>query len=415
MIPRQLAVMAMGDDRRAKFRDVMSRLDPSIDPERAVRDNLYAAPPNGIARRLSARLDIDPVSTHVVVGGTGSGKTTELVRTAEILEESGDIKCVRIDVPAVQHLDQLTKGVLLALAGVATSTLFEETVLNIKPKKAINQISELSNGHWFDPWDGDDHDDGPDMVWAKGILSSPVTDGMIDKLAESVTELFAAFPKHLVFLFDGLDRLSDMDKLTDVVFDDVSLLKQCGAGLVVVGPQKLRPSIHAEIVSQFDEFHLHGASSLQRDSDRYFLTEILRKRVPDSMLPKAVVSTLIDVSGGLIRDLISLARASVEEAYACGDDTVSISHVDIAAERFGKGLLMGATSLMGARLWEMLPRSAGARKETNPKAPPAFALSSDIDVALLLARLIIEIPGSPVRFIPHPAVSKVLAGGQHKP
>ncbi len=403
----------MADDRRAKFRDVMSRLDPTIDPERAVRDNLYAVPPNGIARRLSARLDIDPGSTHLVVGGTGSGKTTELVQASKMLEETGDIKCVRIDVPAVQQLDQLTKGVLLALAGVATSTLFEETLLNIKPKRAIRQICQLSNGHWFEPWDGEDHDE-PDMVWAKGILSSPVTDSKIKDLAESVTELFATFPQHLVFLFDGLDRLSDIDKFTQVVFDDASLLKQCGAGVVVVGPQKVRPSIHAEVVAQFDEFHLHGASSLQRDSDRSFLVDILRKRVSDSMLPKAVASTLIDVSGGLVRDLISLARASVEEAYACGDDTVSISHVNIAAERFGKGLLLGATSLMGARLREMLPRSAGSRQDSAPKAAPAFALSSDIDVALLLARLIIEIPGTPVRFIPHPVVSMVLAGTQCK-
>ena len=76
----------MVDDRRAMFRDVMSRLDPTIDPECAVKDNLYVRPPNGIARRLSARFDIDPSSTHLVVGGIGSGKTTELIQAARLLE-----------------------------------------------------------------------------------------------------------------------------------------------------------------------------------------------------------------------------------------------------------------------------------------------------------------------------------------
>lgn len=403
----------MVDDRRAMFRDVMSRLDPTIDPERAVKDNLYVRPPNGIARRLSARLDIDPSSTHLVVGGTGSGKTTELVQAARLLEESDDIKCVRIDVPAVQRLDKLTKGVLLALAGVAAINSFKESFTNDETKKAIRRICELSNGKWYEPWDDDDHDD-PGMAWSKGILSLPTTDSNIEDLAESLAELLTAFPKHLVFLFDGLDRLSDIEKFTSVVFDDVSLLKQCGAGIVVVGPQKVRPSIHGEVVAQFDEFHLHGASSLQREVDRIFLMAILRKRVSDCMLADAIASRLISVSGGLVRDLISLARASVEEAYASGDDSVSTLHVDIAAERFGKGLLLGATSLMGTRLREMLPRSASTRKDSAPKVAQAFALSSDIDVDLLLARLIIEVPGTPVRFIPHPAVSMVLSGSHQK-
>jgi hypothetical protein len=252
------------------------------------------------------------------------------------------------------------------------------------------------------------------MVWSKGILSSPATDSNIEDLAESLAELLAAIPQHLVFLFDGLDRLSDIEKFTQVVFDDVSLLKQSGAGIVVVGPQKIRPSIHGEVVAQFDQFHLHGASSMQLEVDRCFLMAILRRRVSEGMLAEAVALRLIRASGGLVRDLISLARASVEEAYASGDDSVSILHVDIAAESFGKGLLLGATSLMGSRLREMLPRSASVNKDSTPIVVKAFALSSDIDVDLLLARLIIEVPGTPVRYVLHPAVSILLTGSHQK-
>ena len=76
-----------------------------------------------MAEDLALRLELEPGSTHLVLGGIGSGKTTELLRAQERLQkslsEAGD-HVEYIDVSLRHDLAAPTlSGVLVALAGLA--------------------------------------------------------------------------------------------------------------------------------------------------------------------------------------------------------------------------------------------------------------------------------------------------------
>jgi polynucleotide 5'-kinase involved in rRNA processing len=64
-------------DRLARFRRLREQLAPARDPASALE--AYVDRPHAVSRRIAAELELGPDSTHVVIGGVGSGKTTELL------------------------------------------------------------------------------------------------------------------------------------------------------------------------------------------------------------------------------------------------------------------------------------------------------------------------------------------------
>lgn len=83
-----MSEMSAIPDRRARFRDLVSRLDGSGAPGVALEHGLYVRRPDGGAERLAASLEIRPTGTHLVVGSVGSGKTTDLLRLQAALREA---------------------------------------------------------------------------------------------------------------------------------------------------------------------------------------------------------------------------------------------------------------------------------------------------------------------------------------
>ena len=70
-------------DRRTLFRAYMRRLDPKADPAIALRDGSYVLSPHATSSHIATRLEIDPTSSHLIIGAVGSGKTTELLAINE--------------------------------------------------------------------------------------------------------------------------------------------------------------------------------------------------------------------------------------------------------------------------------------------------------------------------------------------
>ena len=65
-------------DRLAYLRELRPRLDPSGDPADAMTERNVEAP-GSVSSRLAAELALAPKSTHVLIGGVGSGKTPPLI------------------------------------------------------------------------------------------------------------------------------------------------------------------------------------------------------------------------------------------------------------------------------------------------------------------------------------------------
>lgn len=412
---------AMVNDRRQRYRAFIRRMDPTGDPGTAVTSGFYVEPPDGVGQRLAASLDIDQTGSHLVVGGIGSGKSTELIQVHRKLMES-DVICFRVDVLAEQRSDDLVPGVLLGLAALAIAGWVETNRADIVTDEmldAINRVSRLANGSWADIWDHAQNDFEPDdSVWVEGVIKRPGSNDTVDELKGALAPLVPAFPSGVVVLFDGLDRLEDLNAFVKIVRHDVPALRSIGIGSVVIGPQQLRLTAHNAILAHFTGFHLHGAAAFVTEEGQRFLAAVLRTRDTEELIPDDLLEKVATWSGGLLRDLISLAKSAGEEAYASGHDTISISDIDAAADQYGRGLLLGATAEMGTRLKDLVPPKADVKRlapRSPAKAQPAFVLSTEVDIDMLVRRLIVEVPGVPVRYVPHPTlvplVRKMGGGG----
>ena len=173
-------------------------------------------------------------------------------------------------------------------------------------------------------------------------------------------------------------------------------MHEAGIGVVLVGPLRSMFGVNRAIVDHFQYFYPQPAVDVHEDAaGRRFMVEILRKRSPAELLTEEACVSLAVLSGGVLRDLLSLARASGEEAYMNGSDQVELTHVTTAADAFGRKLLFG----LSPEEIEILQRV---------KKSGSFVQTSDQDLALLVTRRILEYPTNARRFEVHPTLVALL-------
>ncbi|MEZ4302960.1 MAG: hypothetical protein R3B70_49005, partial [Polyangiaceae bacterium] len=67
-------------NRRELWRAFMGRFEPAADPRDAIARGFYVPRPGkGIGAELASRFEVKPAASHLLVGGIGSGKTTQLL------------------------------------------------------------------------------------------------------------------------------------------------------------------------------------------------------------------------------------------------------------------------------------------------------------------------------------------------
>jgi hypothetical protein len=390
-------------DRRAIFREYIRRFNPAGDPATALHEGLYVPSPEGTAAQLAPRFDIDGTSSHLILGGVGSGKTTELMALKQMLDSYGGTHGLFLDVPAAQKMSTLREGVLLAhawteiAASVRSSGGPAEALAFIKDS---TEVEHAIRGYWQDP---DDYGFNYELpgVHVGGLIVPPEQDETLNALSSRLTELVKRTDRHFVVLFDGFDRVPLTTDFTTMILQDVGLLTRAGVGTVVVGPQRLRFGLHRQFVERFTSVHVQGAD-VSEASGREFLDRIVAARADDATLSIDARRRLIQWSGGIVRDLISLARDAGQVAYAGGAERVAPGHVDAAADRFGRSLLLGTSATMVDRLIHLGRFPSQEFVE--------FTASNELDLELLALRLVIEVPSTPVRYIIHPTVRPLLSG-----
>jgi hypothetical protein len=133
----------------------------------------------------------------------------------------------------------------------------------------------------------------------------------------------------------------------------------------------------------------------QDPGGREFLFRVLRARVEESMLPDREALALVAASGGVLRDLISLAKAAGDEAYLSGSEAIEMGHVQAAADAFGRSLMIGLHKPEIDILKHL--RSSGG-----------FVWTTDDDLALLATRRVLEYPRRNPPFSVHPTIVPLL-------
>ena len=423
------AILPRVTTRLEKFRGYMARLAPAANPLDAVREGLYVPRPGrSTADEIAARLELDPTSSHLVVGGIGSGKTTQLLVAHDRLSGLSDTHAEYVDISEVHDISRMESGALLVIAGLMLGRRLDKFCDDDAALAAGEQFRRWAHGHVETYWIDDDvngyeHDDYDDReppsepqpqrlvkIKEQALLSSPQRslEWTVDEKSSTLALLCKGLRKqfqHIVLLLDSLDRLSDVSIFAKLVEQDVRAIREAGIGVVLVGPLRSMFGANRPIVDHFQHFYPQPAVDVHEDSaGRAFMVEVLRKRAPTDLLTDEACVSLAILSGGVLRDLISLARAAGEEAYMSGADKVEPEHIATAADAFGRKLIFGL-SPDEIDVLQRVKKSGG------------FVQTSDQDLALLVTRRVLEYQTSSRRFEVHPTLLPLLeqlASMEHK-
>lgn len=394
-------------DRRALFRAYMRHFDPKADPSLALESGFYVRSPHATSAQIATRLDIDPASTHLIIGAVGSGKTTELLTIGHTLASSSDIVPLFVDVPSLQLLAKLGEGVLVGLAWTQIWKHIEQHHPDLANKHRENAgfaTSAASGFYTEDPHEIEAEDDR--YYHVPGLITVPETNPDLERVLQTLAAILGDSGLRYVILFDGLDRARKTDALVAALLNDLFLLSKIGVGSVVVGPPELRGDVYRQFAERFATFHFHGASDITSEVGIGFLKSVLRLRAIEDILPDDEQLRIARWSGGILRDLIALARNSGEVAYSFGADRITAEHVNAAADRFGRALLLGLSHEATKRLVGL---STQVLRQAN-RSFVEFTASDDVDIDLLVRRLVIEFPDLPPRFLIHPTAGPLLRG-----
>jgi hypothetical protein len=381
----------------------MAHLNPTPRPEQAALAEYVPPPGRSTADDLAVRFELDPTSSLLVVGWIGTGKTTQLLAACEKLSRIPGVIPWYVDVSTQHDLADIKPGVLLAIAGLRCA---DAAVIG-KPEVASASRSfrgwALGWSKWV-PWDDHDHDhddyDGEPGVYVPrpAVLKPPAPSGIPDVM-ERVADLrvlLAAQPggSKPVCFFDSLDRLGSIGLFRASVKEDLQALKEVGIGVAIVGPPRVLYATDRGDIDLFDKFLEVPIIDVKGDAEgKGFLLAVLRKRAPGKVLSDDSAQKIIELSGGVIRDLIAIAAAAGEEAYLAGADEISPGHVITAADRFGQGLLLGVR-----------PNELQALR--NLRSGGKFVASTEDDLSLLQSRRILLYRSG--RHVIHPSLARLI-------
>jgi hypothetical protein len=356
---------------------------------------LYVRPVQSVSSRLAGELALAPASTHMVIGGVGSGKTTELLEACHQIGQLADTQAIYVDVTRRHDVGKFVSGAVAVQVGLA----FDERLQSIGVLHEDAQyLRNLANGYWGE----NEPDESWGMVHVPGILVSPeprLDDDVRQalKLTKSLLDALRVQWKHVVVLLDGLDRMTDMGAFEQILEHDVKALTALGVGVVLAGPLKSLYGIARTIADRFGRVYYQPWIDLASGAEAgVFVAGVLRRRLPEDVVDQACLDTLVKASGGVLRDLLALAQLACIEAYLDGSDVVGAKEVASAIDAFGRNLMQG----LRAEEIDVLRRV---------REKGAFVQTSEDDLALLMTRRVLEYRdnGRP-RYAVHPTIEGFL-------
>jgi hypothetical protein len=401
-------------DRLVRFRGLAARLDPAGDPARAYADGLYVRPPQGAGSRIAAELEVLPTSSHLLIGGVGAGKTTELLNVQSQLNRVGDTRALYIDVTKHHDIAQIADGVLTMQVGLALEASMSavkgsdeaKTLRDCRMRLLLMAIESYAGAEVLVSERFADEGDiaEEDYLSLRQVPGTPKPPEQVAEVVHSalvptrqLLDMLRPKTKHVIVLLDGLDRITDMGAFEQVVEHDVKALVALGIGVVLVGPLRSLYGIDRTIEQHFARLHYQPWVDPSSDlSAQGFLGEIMRKRLPTDAIDDPGLEALVRASGGVVRDLVALAQLACLEAYLDGPDQIGSAQVEAAIDSFGRQHLQG----LRADELEVLQRV---------RTKGTFVQTSEDDLALLMTRRVLEYRnGSRHRYCVHPTIDRFL-------
>jgi hypothetical protein len=405
------------ENRLEFFRAQMAAFDGAADPRGAIDRGVYVDEPgNSATNLLIKRILLKPNSRNLLLGGVGSGKTTQLLRL-ESLFQGSEISPHYIDITEYENPESIQAGLLKAVAGLELIAVLEKAGVSVN-KNLLKSISEYAYGKSEvviepPPSLSESYHSALESVLEnliptkpkaravrrEGILSSNYTKE-IDSIDKSLSSLVSTykdnFSKKPFFLFDGLDRISSVKNFIQAISGG---LKNIDVGFLIVGPVSLLYSDFTDSLdSYFDYFEYRPAFDVQRDTESYsFFKSIILSRSGDNIFHEKALDDLIQYSGGVFRDLINLAQESIQEAYLSDATIVGEQHVDSAVRSLGRAKALGLSDSESQVLARLL------------NGDELIGITSSEEIVLLASGRILEYRVPNRRVAIHPVLKVLLS------
>jgi hypothetical protein len=251
-----------------------------------------------------------------LVGGIGSGKTTELLLTQKVLGRHADAVNIFVDMADYTDLSEVSPGAVLAVAG------FE--IYSHLTKSARGPTREATAAHtrlralaiartaWVDPWErGDEMPDDIVPVQVPGLmrLRFPPLRGKVKEAKDllfSIASQLVETGSQITLLVDGLDRLIRPELFREFAEQDLQALRGTKISVIIVAPLLFLYDKSRFLQDYFDLVkHIPAAAADPKHSA--FLRQILERRGAADLMDRAEITTIAKYSGGVLRDVLTFS------------------------------------------------------------------------------------------------------------
>ena len=432
-------------ERLQRFRKLMAAFEGTSNPQHAIERGYYVDLPNNPMAEITRRIEVRPASLHLLLGGIGSGKTTQLLLAQEHLNQLEGFNAIYVDVSLYTDISKIERGALIAIAGLEIIRLLDKNddpelaknqelisakeiikksayghneatvVLTPLPKKLSEEKQKLQEKlNPFKSIDVPSFSLVPQVIkdvgrlneiensrrkvitnYKKGLLSEKKQD-VKDELLEAFSNLSRIFShnsenkREIVFIFDGLDRINNTNVFMDCILNDINLFSQVGIYVIIVGSI---PIVYTKGILNFSSYlHYFPYLDIVEDTEaKKFFTNILNLRDSDNSITSEAKEFLITQSGGVLRDLMSLSQSAIEEAYVDGSDNITLEHSQEAVNSLARSKFMGLTDANVETLQKVI-----SQKTFTPRTPE--------ELELLLTGHILEYTHPRKHFAVHPVL-----------
>jgi len=396
-------------DRRQIYRPFLERLGPIGSP-RTLEEHDWIVPPKHDPRDFTQppihevfadSAELTRGMQMALVGGTGSGKTTELLLTHRLLGRHADAVNEYLDLAEVTDLNEANPGAILAAIGMRLYARLKKAQKQ-KVSSAHEKLQVLAFGKtewWRDPPDYDDGDSGF-RVDIPGVMKRrfPALRREVQEVRGLLLEIASPLLRRdaqITTLIDGLDRLIMPERFRQFAEQDLRALRGTQISAVVAAPLLLWYDKSQFLADHFDLVrHLPAVLFDPEESD--FLKSVLLRRGATELMDEPEVTEICRFSGGVLRDLLTLTQSAATSAYREDEDRIGRDHVRTAVLQLGRRYWIGLGSQIGPI------RRLINKKEFSPDNPAAREL--------LVNRQVLEYCRRGRDFFAvHPALAEVLA------
>ena len=237
-------------DRLQFFREQMAAFEGSSDPQKAIEKGYFVEQlKHSLASTIASRIALRPSSSHLLIGGIGSGKTTQLMMARDRINQIEDIHAIYVDASLYTDISEIQPGALIAIVGLVLSDLANDIEdpsiqqsIDFVKKKAHGYFEKRKIGPSFDILDKamESRYKMPktqyETIKYKGVLNKT---SINNKSQEAIKDLYRVSKnqngKSIIVIIDGLDRLNNLQLFLEVVSNDIEVITKAGLGIILVG------------------------------------------------------------------------------------------------------------------------------------------------------------------------------------